>query len=104
MIIIRNSPKPKFTLSIALPEFKKRQFSLKAANNIDISIIGVSFFDFVIPDNKISLKVPFILTDQLLEDYIISLNVIEHITTNLPFTESEPILKSALPRFATKKN
>ena len=54
-------------------------------------------------DNKISLKVAFIATDQPVEDTIISYNVIEHIAANLPFTESETILKSVLSRFAIKK-
>ena len=79
------------------------QFSLKAANNTDISIIGVSLFDFGIPDNKINLKVPFIVTDQPLGDPIIGYNVIEHIATQLPFTESEQILKSVLPNYANNK-
>ena len=74
------------------------EFSLKIASNTDVSITDESLFDFRIPDNKISLKVPSIVTDQPLEE-----NVIEHVTTNLPFTESEPILKSALSRFAIKK-
>ena len=60
-------------------------------------------FNFGIPDNKVSLKVPFIITNQPPDDSIIAYNVIEHIETNLPFTESEPILKSALPRFAPKQ-
>ena len=71
---------------------QNKQFRLKAANNTNISIVGVSLFHFGIPDNKISLKVPFIITNQPLEDSIIAYNVIEHIETNLPFTKSEPIL------------
>ena len=63
------------------------QFSPKAENNSDISIIVVLLFDFGILGNKISLKVPFIITDQPLEDAIIGYNVIEHIATNLPITE-----------------
>ena len=82
---------------------QNRQFSLKAATNTNISIIGASLFNFGIPDNQVRLKVPFIITNQPLEDSIIAYNIIEHIETNLPFTESEPILKSTLPRFAPKK-
>ena len=71
--------------------------SLKAANNTDINITGVSFFDTGKPDIKISLKVPVRVTDQPQENTIIGYNVTECIATNLPFAESKPILKSALP-------
>ena len=66
-----------------------------------MNIIGASLFNFGIPDNKVSLKVLFVVTDQPIEDTIIGYNAIEHIATNLPFTEL--ILKSALTRFAAKK-
>lgn len=51
--------------------------SLKAANNTDINIIGVSFFDIGKPDIKISLKVPVRVTDQPEENTIIGYNVTE---------------------------
>ena len=64
---------------------QEEQISLKAASNNDISIIGVSLFDFVIPDNENRLKVRFMVLDQPPEGAIVSYNAIEHITANSPF-------------------
>ena len=48
------------------------QFKFKAANNTNISIIGISLFDFGIPDNKMILKKTLKVTEKPLEDTMIS--------------------------------
>ena len=79
------------------------EFSLKAANNSEIDIEGIVLFDFGISNHDEKFTVPFIVTNQNIDNPIIGYNIIEHIITNIPDQKHNPVLTKMFPKLNPEK-
>ena len=70
-----NFPDEKFFLS---EEFLGNPLGLKTANNTKLNIEGVAVLDFSLKLRSKKVKVPFIVTNEYLENPIFGYNLIEH--------------------------
>ena len=71
--------------------------NLRTANNTSFSIESVALIDFALKPNTEQIKVPFLITNESVEDPIFGHNLIEHLITSINDPKVFAILMSAFP-------
>ena len=71
--------------------------NLRTANNTSLSHESVALIDFTLKPNTEQIKVPFLITNESVEDPIFGYNLIEHLVTSTNDPKDFDLLMSAFP-------